>query len=180
MYFHCRKLTGLRKDDIYCNLRIPDQRNTLKDDINIVILTGRFSQFFFYFLHSSSFPKPGAYITHNAPWPLSGITGGSLWDTHTRLHATSSIYADLHPETFIKLWCVKLVELPFNLMIYCGVLSFLLRPGDLLHGRETLERRSVRSQPKLARAGERRGPKLYQHLHRADWRSPQSYHGKKE
>ena len=65
-------------------------------------------------------------------------------------------------------------------MIYSGVLSFILRPGDLLHGRETLERRSVRSQPKLARAGERRGPKLYQHLHRADWRSPQSYHGKKK
>ncbi|XP_030255188.1 uncharacterized protein LOC115570672 [Sparus aurata] len=38
---HVRKLTGLRKDDIYCNLRVPDQRKTLKDDINIVILTGQ-------------------------------------------------------------------------------------------------------------------------------------------
>ncbi|XP_073345998.1 uncharacterized protein [Pagrus major] len=38
---HVRKLTGLRKDDVYCNLRIPDQRETFKDDINVVILTGQ-------------------------------------------------------------------------------------------------------------------------------------------
>nr|XP_046233456.1 uncharacterized protein si:zfos-911d5.4 isoform X2 [Scatophagus argus] len=38
---HVRKLTGLRKDDIYCNLRVPDQFQTTKDDINIVILTGQ-------------------------------------------------------------------------------------------------------------------------------------------
>lgn len=37
---HVRKLTGLRKEDVYCNLRIPDQFQTTKDDINIVILTG--------------------------------------------------------------------------------------------------------------------------------------------
>ncbi|XP_078135547.1 uncharacterized protein LOC144536337 [Sander vitreus] len=38
---HVRKLTGMRKEDIYCNLRIPDQFQTAKDDINIVILTGQ-------------------------------------------------------------------------------------------------------------------------------------------
>ncbi|XP_057682504.1 uncharacterized protein si:zfos-911d5.4 [Corythoichthys intestinalis] len=37
---HVRKLTGLRKEYIYCNLRIPDQFQVVKDDINIVILTG--------------------------------------------------------------------------------------------------------------------------------------------
>lgn len=35
-----RRLTGLRKEDIYHNLRIPDQFQTVKDDINVVILTG--------------------------------------------------------------------------------------------------------------------------------------------
>lgn len=38
---HVRKLTGLRKEDVYSNLRIPDQFQTTKDDINIVILTGQ-------------------------------------------------------------------------------------------------------------------------------------------
>ncbi|XP_008312804.1 uncharacterized protein LOC103381959 [Cynoglossus semilaevis] len=37
---HLRKLTGLRQEDVYCNLRIPDQQKIAKDDINIVILTG--------------------------------------------------------------------------------------------------------------------------------------------
>nr|XP_020505666.2 uncharacterized protein LOC109996068 [Labrus bergylta] len=38
---HVRKLTGLRKEDVYCNLRSPDQLKTTRDDINIVILTGQ-------------------------------------------------------------------------------------------------------------------------------------------
>ncbi|XP_035518452.1 uncharacterized protein si:zfos-911d5.4 [Morone saxatilis] len=38
---HVRKLTGLRNEDVYCNLRIPNQFQTTKDDINIVILTGQ-------------------------------------------------------------------------------------------------------------------------------------------
>ncbi|XP_041670977.1 uncharacterized protein si:zfos-911d5.4 [Cheilinus undulatus] len=38
---HVRKTTGLRKEDVYCNLRIPDQSKTPRDDINIVILTGQ-------------------------------------------------------------------------------------------------------------------------------------------
>lgn len=38
--FICRRLAGLRKEDIYHNLRIPDQFQTAKDDINIVVLTG--------------------------------------------------------------------------------------------------------------------------------------------
>ncbi|XP_077594419.1 uncharacterized protein LOC144211234 isoform X2 [Stigmatopora nigra] len=36
-----RKLSGLKKDQIFCNLRIPDQFQVVKDDINVVILTGR-------------------------------------------------------------------------------------------------------------------------------------------
>ncbi|XP_078794113.1 uncharacterized protein si:zfos-911d5.4 isoform X2 [Oryzias latipes] len=38
---HVMKVTGLRKEDIFCNLRVPDQPQTSKDDINIVILTGQ-------------------------------------------------------------------------------------------------------------------------------------------
>ncbi|XP_022046631.1 uncharacterized protein si:zfos-911d5.4 [Acanthochromis polyacanthus] len=38
---HVTKLTGLRKEDVYCNLRIPDQFQAAKDDINFVILTGQ-------------------------------------------------------------------------------------------------------------------------------------------
>ncbi|KAM9837278.1 uncharacterized protein ACBR49_018003 [Aulostomus maculatus] len=38
---HVRKLTGLRKEDVYCNLRIPDKFQAAKDDINVVILTGQ-------------------------------------------------------------------------------------------------------------------------------------------
>ncbi|KAJ4941104.1 hypothetical protein JOQ06_027391 [Pogonophryne albipinna] len=38
---HVRKLTGIRKEDVYCNLRIPDKLQSAKDDINIVILTGQ-------------------------------------------------------------------------------------------------------------------------------------------
>lgn len=41
LFFFCRRLAGLRKEDIYNNLRIPDQFQTTKDDINIIILTGR-------------------------------------------------------------------------------------------------------------------------------------------
>ncbi|CAJ1080257.1 uncharacterized protein si:zfos-911d5.4 isoform X1 [Xyrichtys novacula] len=37
---HVRKFTGLKNEDVYCNLRIPDQSKTNKDDINIVLLTG--------------------------------------------------------------------------------------------------------------------------------------------
>uniref|UniRef100_A0A1A7WBK9 NERD domain-containing protein n=1 Tax=Iconisemion striatum TaxID=60296 RepID=A0A1A7WBK9_9TELE len=38
---HVIKLTGLRREDVYNNLRIPDQFQAAKDDINIVILTGQ-------------------------------------------------------------------------------------------------------------------------------------------
>ncbi|XP_047464068.1 uncharacterized protein si:zfos-911d5.4 [Mugil cephalus] len=38
---HAMKLTGLRKEDVYCNLRVPNQFQTAKDDINIVFLTGQ-------------------------------------------------------------------------------------------------------------------------------------------
>ncbi|XP_028331723.1 uncharacterized protein LOC114481254 [Gouania willdenowi] len=38
---HVIKLTGLRKDYVYNNLRIPDHHQTAKDDIDIVILSGQ-------------------------------------------------------------------------------------------------------------------------------------------
>ncbi|XP_068593062.1 uncharacterized protein si:zfos-911d5.4 [Cebidichthys violaceus] len=38
---HVRKLTGMRKEDVYGHLRIRDPFQTAKDDINIVILTGQ-------------------------------------------------------------------------------------------------------------------------------------------
>ncbi|XP_021172208.2 uncharacterized protein si:zfos-911d5.4 [Fundulus heteroclitus] len=37
---HFIKVTGLRKEDVHCNLRVPSQLQTAKDDINMVILTG--------------------------------------------------------------------------------------------------------------------------------------------
>ncbi|XP_035002193.1 uncharacterized protein si:zfos-911d5.4 [Hippoglossus stenolepis] len=37
---HVRKLPGLKKEYVFCNLRVPDQFQKTKDDINIVILTG--------------------------------------------------------------------------------------------------------------------------------------------
>ncbi|XP_026206542.1 uncharacterized protein si:zfos-911d5.4 [Anabas testudineus] len=36
-----KRLAGLKKEDVYCNLRIPDQFQNTKDDINVVILTGQ-------------------------------------------------------------------------------------------------------------------------------------------
>ncbi|KAG7492647.1 hypothetical protein MATL_G00016930 [Megalops atlanticus] len=36
-----RNIGGLRKDDIFCNLRIPNQFQTARDEINLVVLTGR-------------------------------------------------------------------------------------------------------------------------------------------
>ncbi|XP_049615461.1 uncharacterized protein si:zfos-911d5.4 isoform X1 [Syngnathus scovelli] len=38
---HVRKLTGLRKENIYCNLRIPDNFQDVKDNIDIVIVTSQ-------------------------------------------------------------------------------------------------------------------------------------------
>ncbi|XP_037320233.2 uncharacterized protein si:zfos-911d5.4 isoform X2 [Pungitius pungitius] len=38
---HVRKLTGMRKEDVYSNLRIRDQFQAAKNEINIVILTGQ-------------------------------------------------------------------------------------------------------------------------------------------
>lgn len=37
---HVMKLTGLRKEDVYCDLRVPEQLQTAKDDISMVLLTG--------------------------------------------------------------------------------------------------------------------------------------------
>ncbi|XP_029953910.1 uncharacterized protein LOC115393189 [Salarias fasciatus] len=38
---HVMKITGLRKEDVYRNLRIPDQVQATKEDISIVILSGQ-------------------------------------------------------------------------------------------------------------------------------------------
>ncbi|KAM8837478.1 uncharacterized protein AB9W97_002641 isoform 1-T1 [Spinachia spinachia] len=38
---HVRKLTGMRKEDVYSNLRVRDQFQAAKNEINIVILTGQ-------------------------------------------------------------------------------------------------------------------------------------------
>lgn len=35
-----RKVTGLKKEDVFCNLRVPEPAPNAKDDINIVLLTG--------------------------------------------------------------------------------------------------------------------------------------------
>lgn len=35
-----RKASGLRKEDVFCNLRVPEPVSNAKDDINIVLLTG--------------------------------------------------------------------------------------------------------------------------------------------
>lgn len=35
-----RKVTGLKKEDVFCNLRVPEQVQVAKDDISIVLLTG--------------------------------------------------------------------------------------------------------------------------------------------
>ncbi|XP_056433747.1 uncharacterized protein si:zfos-911d5.4 [Gadus chalcogrammus] len=38
---YVRKLTGLKSEHVFCNLRVPNQLQTANDDINIVLLTGR-------------------------------------------------------------------------------------------------------------------------------------------
>ncbi|CAL8304309.1 unnamed protein product [Lota lota] len=38
---YVRKLTGLKSEHVFCNLRVPNQHQTAKDDINIIILTGQ-------------------------------------------------------------------------------------------------------------------------------------------
>ncbi|XP_028825712.1 uncharacterized protein LOC114784459 isoform X2 [Denticeps clupeoides] len=37
---HARNISGLKKVDMFCNLRIPNQYQTSRDEINLVILTG--------------------------------------------------------------------------------------------------------------------------------------------
>lgn len=44
MYFTRRKLTGIRKEDVYSNLRIRDQFQAAKNEIDMVILTGWYPQ----------------------------------------------------------------------------------------------------------------------------------------
>ncbi|KAG7324764.1 hypothetical protein KOW79_011080 [Hemibagrus wyckioides] len=37
---HVRRLSGLKKEDLFCNLRIPNQFQTSRQEINLIILTG--------------------------------------------------------------------------------------------------------------------------------------------
>ena len=47
--------------------------------------------------HSSSFSKPAAYVTHNATWPISDITGGNLSDyMQLPLEPQKALYYFLH------------------------------------------------------------------------------------
>ncbi|XP_053710464.1 uncharacterized protein si:zfos-911d5.4 [Synchiropus splendidus] len=38
---HIRKVTGLSKENVYCNLRLPDQFQAIKDDISIILVAGQ-------------------------------------------------------------------------------------------------------------------------------------------
>lgn len=71
----------------------------------------------FYSTHPSSFPKPGAYVTHHATWPLSDITERPF--IKNRLHAASSWATKDFYTTFVffytsSLQVQKLVALPFK------------------------------------------------------------------
>ncbi|XP_017338454.1 uncharacterized protein si:zfos-911d5.4 [Ictalurus punctatus] len=37
---HVRRLSGLKKEDVFCNLRVPNQFQTSRQEINLIILTG--------------------------------------------------------------------------------------------------------------------------------------------
>ncbi|XP_046710710.1 uncharacterized protein si:zfos-911d5.4 [Silurus meridionalis] len=37
---HVRRLTGLKKEDVFCNLRVPNQFQTSRQEIGLIILTG--------------------------------------------------------------------------------------------------------------------------------------------
>ncbi|MCI4384623.1 hypothetical protein PGIGA_G00040870 [Pangasianodon gigas] len=37
---HVRRLSGLKKEDMFCNLRVPNQFQTSRQEINLIILTG--------------------------------------------------------------------------------------------------------------------------------------------
>ncbi|KPP60003.1 hypothetical protein Z043_122028 [Scleropages formosus] len=41
MNFVTRTIGGLKKDDIFCNLRIPNQFQTAKEEVSLLIVTGR-------------------------------------------------------------------------------------------------------------------------------------------
>ncbi|KAM6897368.1 uncharacterized protein FYW49_018666 [Xenentodon cancila] len=63
---YAMKLTGLRKEDVYSNLRVPDQFQTAKDDINIVILTGQG------IFCIDVKPWRGTVSAHNQNWHVQG------------------------------------------------------------------------------------------------------------
>ncbi|PWA21445.1 hypothetical protein CCH79_00003205 [Gambusia affinis] len=59
---HALKLSGLRKEDVHCNLRVPDQHQAAKDDINMVILTGHG------IFCIDVMPWSGTVCVHNQNW----------------------------------------------------------------------------------------------------------------
>ncbi|KAK3559146.1 hypothetical protein QTP86_005022 [Hemibagrus guttatus] len=37
---HVRRLSGVKKEDLFCNLRVPNQFQTSRQEINLIVLTG--------------------------------------------------------------------------------------------------------------------------------------------
>uniref|UniRef100_A0A1A8MH97 NERD domain-containing protein n=3 Tax=Nothobranchius TaxID=28779 RepID=A0A1A8MH97_9TELE len=64
---HVIKLTGLRREDVYSNLRIPDQFQAAKDDISIVILTGQ-----------------GVFCIDVKPWKGSVSAHNKVWHVQVK------------------------------------------------------------------------------------------------
>nr|XP_057918710.1 uncharacterized protein si:zfos-911d5.4 [Doryrhamphus excisus] len=87
---HVRKLTGLRPEDIYCNLRIPDQFQAVKDDINVVILTGQG------IFCIDVKPWRGVVSAHNHKWHIEvkekepNFTNTSIEQIEDPLHAITT------------------------------------------------------------------------------------------
>ncbi|MED6286618.1 hypothetical protein CHARACLAT_007876 [Characodon lateralis] len=75
---HVVKLTGLRKEDVYCNLRVPDQLQTAKDDINMVVLTGHG----IYCMDVK--PWSGTVCAHNQNWHVEVKEEDQIF-TNTRI-----------------------------------------------------------------------------------------------
>lgn len=98
-----RKLTGLRKEDVYCNLRVPDQFQSTKDDISIVLLAGWTSSSspvfcfkfnwvwvsifpcFFFWRHVSTVPDQGHGIFCVDVKPWRGTVSAHQQNWHVQL-----------------------------------------------------------------------------------------------
>ncbi|KAM9425616.1 uncharacterized protein KZ484_011329 isoform 2-T2 [Pholidichthys leucotaenia] len=90
------KLTGLRKEDVYCNLRVPDQFQKAKDDINLIILTGQG------IVCIDVKPWRGTVSTHNQNWHVQvkeegqNFTNTCIEQIEDPLKAITTKTANLH------------------------------------------------------------------------------------